>query len=110
LRVLGQQDQDILPGRIDGAGRLRAQQFAVDGRRERGAQHRLYVQVGHEKDVSLVPAELSQEFGLADPPSAVEDEKLSLIGLITFLEQLELCLAIDEHPFPLGEIKKSCLS
>jgi hypothetical protein len=65
--------------RVDGAGGLGTQQLGVDGRRERGAQDRLNVQIGHEKDVAFVLAKPGKERGLAYPSPAVEDKELGLV-------------------------------
>jgi len=50
------------------------------------------------KEPGVVRAErLEQVLGGAP---AIEDKELGPIGFVAFLEQLELCLAVDEHRHP----------
>ncbi len=59
--------------------------------------HGLHVQVGDEKDVALVAAELGQELGLAHAAPAIEDQKRGLRPRPEAIQQLQLSLAAHKR-------------
>ena len=52
---------------------------------------------GDKEDVWFVCAEVAKEFGLADPASPIEHEKLSAFGTVARFQVGHLCLAVDKH-------------